>query len=140
MHYEFILVSAFADAAAHREFPAAVRDAGAGGQAGPGSAGPELAELLTQSAALTAGNQNPTAGQKDEGVARQARLARSEVTRFEELSAELHKIQESVIAALDRIRSRVRQGAPASGSDLANLEKWQAGLQEAALPLTRMNS
>jgi len=62
-------------------------------------------------------------------------LSRSEVRQLQELSAELRNTQESVVATLDRIRSRVRQGASPDEGDLAQLGAWHARLRQAGLAL-----
>src|SRR5438552_3786174 len=62
-------------------------------------------------------------------------LSRSEVSLLQELSAELHNTQESVLATLDRIRSRVRQGASPDEGDLAQVGEWHARLRQAGLAL-----
>lgn len=62
-------------------------------------------------------------------------LSRSEVSRLQELSAELRNTQEPVVAALDRVRSRVRQGTSPDEGDLAQLGEWITRLHQAGLAL-----
>lgn len=95
--------------------------------AGAGSGTPAAAGSERAPRAL-ARHRDPAAGEH-------RRVADSDTTRLREFLEELQESQPSVVAALERIRSRVEGGALAADADVELLSRWQAVSGDAARTL-----
>ena len=142
---DLLIVAGAMASAAETAAAAAVADAGKtssetrqGGQATAiSSLSPDLAEVMAQSSALVGKKRERTTEPEEEQDDRQEVLSEPQVTRLQELLATLNLSQERVMAAVERMLSRVQRGAAVDHDDLAQIQRWHTDLEDAALALNR---